>query len=78
MTINKEKIYVTYQDKKQELFERENRLNYLQFSEINQRAFEALKIIYDKLKREVEELEKLIESLENSDKSMIEFAEILR
>ena len=77
MTINKEKIYVTYQDKKQELFERENRLNYLQFSEINQRAFEALKIIYDKLKREVEELEKLIESLENSDESMIEFAEIL-
>ena len=78
MTINKEKIYVTYQDKKQELFERENRLNYLQFSEINQRAFKALKIIYDKLKREVEELEKLIESLENSDESMIEFAEILK
>ena len=78
MTINKEEIYVTYQDKKQELFERENRLNYLQFSEINQRAFKALKIIYDKLKREVEELEKLIESLENSDESMIEFAEILR
>ena len=46
MTINKEEIYVTYQDKKQELFERENHLNYLQFSEINQRAFEALKIIY--------------------------------
>ena len=78
MTINKEEIYVTYQDKKQELFERENRLNYLQFSEINQRAFEALKIIYDKLRREVEELEKLIESLENSDESMIEFAEILK
>ena len=78
MTINKEKIYVTYQDKKQELFERENRLNYLQFSEINQRAFETLKIIYDRLKREVEELEKLIESLENSDESMIEFAEILK
>ena len=78
MTINKEEIYVTYQDKKQELFERENWLNYLQFSEINQRAFETLKIIYDKLKGEVEELEKLIESLENSDESMIEFAEILR
>ena len=78
MTINKEEIYVTYQDKKQQLFERENRLNYLQFSEINQRAFEALKIIYDKLKGEVKELEKLIESLENSDESMIEFAKILR
>ena len=78
MTINKEKIYVTYQDKKQELFERENRLNYLQFSEINQRAFEALKIIYDNLKREVEELEKLIESLENNNELMIEFAKILK
>ena len=53
-------------------------MNYLQFSEINQRAFEALKIVYDKLKREVEELEKLMESLENSDEAMIEFAEILK